>query len=126
MQKTIILDANAILRYLLCDIKEQADEVEAILYTSAIMVLPEVAAEVIYTLTKHYKLPLENVVDIVLSFLDTFYKENNILHNATSTFAEGRLDFVDCLLYEYSKLPFYEVVTFDKRLKKKIAEGTIL
>ena len=38
MQKIIILDANAILRYILDDIKEQADAVQEILQNEEIIV----------------------------------------------------------------------------------------
>jgi predicted nucleic acid-binding protein len=51
MQK-IILDANAILRYVIDDIKEQADAVENILQDNDVLILPEVMAEVVYVLTK--------------------------------------------------------------------------
>ena len=122
MQKTIILDANAMLRYLLYDVKEQADEVEAILITKKVLILPEVLAEVVYTMTKYYNQPFNHVSSEILNFLKEIGYDNNILHDAVKIFGEGKLDFVDCLLYEYSKLPFYEVFTFDKRLGKLVAE----
>ena len=123
MQKIVILDANAILRYLMHDEKEQADEVEVILNTEKILILPEVAAEVIYVLTKHYKLPHDFVSGIVFAFIKIFNSENSILMSAVETFGKTKLDFVDCLLYEYSKMPFYEILTFDMQLKKLIAEN---
>ena len=59
MQKTIILDANAILRYILDDIKEQADIVQEILLNEEVLILPEVIAEVVYVMHKIYKIPRE-------------------------------------------------------------------
>ena len=126
MQKTIVLDANAILRYLLHDIAELADEVENILIYQKVLILPEVVAEVIYIMTKVYGLTHNAAAEKMLFFLDDIENNNNILREAVVLFGEGKFDFVDCVLFEYSKLPFYEVVTFDKRLKKKIVESTSL
>ena len=122
MQKITILDANAILRYLLCDIKEQANEVEIILIEKEVLILPEVMAEVIYTMTKYYNQPYDFVSDKILFFLNEINYDSTILLDAIKTFGEGKLDFVDCLLFECSKTLFYEVFTFDIRLKKKITE----
>ena len=123
MQKIIILDANAILRYLLYDVKEQADEVEAILIEKEVLILPEVLAEVIYIMTKYYNQSHDFVSEKILFFLNEINYYSTILLDSIKTFGEGKLDFVDCLLFEYSKTLFYEVFTFDKRLKKKIANG---
>ena len=123
MQKTIILDANAILRYILYDVKEQADEVESILIAKKVLILPEVMAEVIYVMTKYYDQPQNLVSDRILFFLNEINYENKTLLDAIEAFSENKFDFVDCLLFEYSKLPCYEIFTFDKRLMKKIAEN---
>ena len=42
------------------------------------------------------------------------------LNNALETFGDSSFDFVDCLLYEYSKQAGYRVFTFDKDLIKFI------
>ena len=120
MQKTIILDANAILRYILDDIKEQADIVQEILLNEEILILPEVIAEVIYVMYKIYKIPRDNILEYINNFLNDAKCGNKILINAVKTFGGRNFDFVDCLLFEYSKQKGYEVFTFDKDLNKLI------
>jgi len=119
MQKTI-LDANAILRYILDDIKEQADSVEKILQNENVLILPEVVAEVVYILTKYYNQPPDTASKGILQFLDDADCNSEILRHAIGTFGNRKLDFVDCLLYEYSKQADYKIFTFDKDLLKLI------
>ena len=120
MKKTIILDANAILRYIIDDIKEQADIVQEILQNEEVLILPEVIAEVIYVMTKYYNYPRNKVSDYIIEFLEDSECNYQNLINAVKTFGGKNLDFVDCLLYEYSKQKDYEVFTFDKDLNKLI------
>jgi len=120
MKKTISLDANAILRYIIDDIKEQADIVQEILQNEEVLILPEVIAEVIYVMTKYYNYPRNKVSDYIIEFLEDSECNYQNLINAVKTFGGKNLDFVDCLLYEYSKQKDYEVFTFDKDLIKLI------
>ena len=122
MKKIIILDANAILRYILDDIKEQADIVQEILRNEEILVLPEVIAEVVYVMYKIYKIPRGNVLEYINKFLNDAKCGNQILIKAVKAFGGKNFDFVDCLLYEYSKQRDYEVFTFDKELIKLIKQ----
>ena len=122
--QTIILDANAILRHILNDIVEQANEVEDILRNHRVLVLPEVIAEVIYVLAKYYNLPKDVSTHSLLEFLDDANYSLGIINNALVTFNNNNLDFVDCLLYEYSKLPGYKILTFDKDLLRLINKDT--
>ena len=123
MQKTAVLDANAILRYVITDNKEHAAIVKEIILNRDVLVLPEVVAEVIYVLTKFYNYSIDLSVNAILCFLEDAKCEDMIIVNAIITFGKFNMDFVDCLLCEYSKNPQYEIITFDKGLKKKIAEG---
>jgi len=120
MPKIIILDANAILRYIIDDIKEQADIVQGILQNREFLILPEVIAEVIYVMLKIYIIPRDNVSEYIKNFLTDAKCGNKILINAVKIFGDKNFDFVDCLLFEYSKQEDYEVFTFDKELNKFI------
>lgn len=122
-QKKIILDANAILRYIIDDEKNQADAVEEILLNHETMILHEVAAEVVYVLTKYYNQPRDKVSAHFGSFLDDAQCEDDLLRSALSYFGSAKLDFVDCILLEYSRHSEYEVFTFDKDLQKHMREG---
>jgi len=119
MQK-VILDANAILRYILDDIKEQADSVEIVLQDDNVLVLPEVIAEVVYILTKYYNQPKDTASKCLFQFLDDADCDSEILRNAIDIFGNSKFDFVDCLLYAYSKQSDYRIFTFDKDLSKLI------
>ena len=55
MQEIIILDANAILRYILLDIPEQAYITKEILLKERVWILSEVIAEVVYVMNKYLK-----------------------------------------------------------------------
>jgi predicted nucleic-acid-binding protein len=116
VENVVILDANAILRYILDDIPEQADQVEETIKTSTIKVLPEVIAEVIYVMTKSYSISYAETSEYVYSFLDDVKCKNDLLVNAVKLFGTANIDFVDCLLHEYSKQPDCKIFTFDKKL----------
>ena len=119
--RKVILDANSILRYMLNDIPEQADATENTLLTREILILPEVVAEVVYTLVKYYKYTRKEAAHDILEFLkDADYTELTLL-TALNTYSDMNLDFVDCLLFAYSM--HYDVLTFDKALQKLIAKG---
>ena len=122
MKKIIILDANAVLRYIIDDIKEQADIVQEILQNEEVLILPEVIAEVIYIMTKYYNYPHDKVADRIIEFLEDSDCDSQNLINAVKTFGGKNFDFVDCLLFEYSKQKGYEVFTFDKDLNKLIKQ----
>ena len=123
MQKIIILDANAILRYIIDDIREQADIVEDILQNRKVFILPEVMAEVIYTMTKYYNYSRDEVAKRIVKFLDDADCDSKSLINSIKTYGNKNFDFIDCLLYEYSKQKDYEVFTFDEKLNKLIKQS---
>jgi predicted nucleic-acid-binding protein len=107
------------------DIKEQADAVESILLNNSVLILPEVVAEVVYVLTKYYGQSRDLVVGNILHFLTDASCDSEVLINGLKTFGACNLDFVDCLLYAYSKTSDYTVFTFDKNLKKLIGAQNI-
>ena len=120
MNKITILDANAILRYILYDIPEQAIITREIMAVGEVRILHEIIAEVIYVMNKVYKIPRENVADYIDNFFDDAKCKNKLLINAVRNFGVLNLDFVDCLLLEYSSETEYEVFTFDEKLLKAI------
>jgi predicted nucleic-acid-binding protein len=111
------------LRYILDDIKEQANIVEKILSNRVVLLFPEVVAEALYVLIKSYDYNRAEAADMIEGFLDDVDCQDAHIINAVAAFGATKLDFVDCLLYEYSKNPEYEVFTFDKDLKRLIDES---
>ena len=90
-----MLDTIMILRYLLNDNEKMADEAEKIKLS-----LLDFLAEIQITEPEVTKLALE-------------------------TYAEQNLDFVDCILYAYSKVKGYEIKTFDKKLKRLLEQNAM-
>ena len=115
-----LIDANVILRYLLNDIPEQADKAESVIKQGA-FTLPEIIAEVVYVLTKLYKVPRNEIKSIVAPFLDEIEIQNKeVIVNALSIFSETAFDFVDCIIISRKKLLNENVFTFDKKLSARL------
>ena len=118
-----ILDANAILRYLLNDIKEQASTVaEAI--EEGVLTTPEVIAEVVYVLSGHYGMPRSEVswcIHCIL--LDVKVENAKALQYAMGVYNQTNLDFVDCLMIAYHKVLGFEVLSFDRKLNTTLAKN---
>ena len=117
-----LLDANAVLRFLLQDNEEQFQYVRAILRTENCYVTLEVLAEVCYVLEGLYQVSRQDIIS-------NFRKLNNdmvivnadVLLRSLEIFAETpKLDFVDCLLYGYKKEKGMDIVSFDRKLQKRL------
>jgi predicted nucleic-acid-binding protein len=120
MEKRLILDANAILRYLLRDDIQQADIVAQTILNRNIHILPEVLVEVIYIMVKVYDYTKTETARIILTFLNDIGYNDNLVINAVKLFGSKNFAFVDCILSQYAKQDKYEIFTFDKKLKKLI------
>ena len=120
-----ILDANMILRYLLNDNAEMAEQTEQIIQHATVLILPEVIAEVVYVLKGVYKQERSVIAQGLLQFMQI----NSIVTNckdvisvALRLYGEHNLDFVDCLLCAYHMEYGYVVRTFDRKLNRLIQE----
>lgn len=114
-----MLDTNMVLRYLLNDNKEMADEAERIIKNGSVLVTIEVVAEVVYVLQGVYSIERKKLTSCLLEFLsEVNIHEKQIVRLGLETYAEQNLDFVDCILYAYNRIAGYEIMTFDKKLKK--------
>ena len=115
-----ILDANAILRYLLKDMEEQASEVADAVREGA-MTTPEVIAEVVYVLTGVYGLTRSDVSWYIhCTLLDIRVENVKVLRYAMSVFNLTNLDFVDCLMVAYHKVLGMDILTFDRKLNSTL------
>lgn len=111
-----ILDANAILRYLLKDIPDQHDQVEKAVLNGA-CTTTEVLAEVAYVLKGVYGVSREDVswmIHCVLLDVETDNKQ--VMQYAMGVYNQSSLDFVDCILIAYQKVEHIDVFTFDRKL----------
>ena len=122
MKNMVMLDANVILRYLLNDNEEMASEAEKAIKSQTALITIEVIAEVVYVLKRVYAIDKAEIKESVLGFLsETEVEEREVLVIGLEIYAEQNLDFVDCILYAYRCVKKYDILTFDKKLKKLLA-----
>ena len=126
MQKNdCILDANAVLRFLLQDNEKQFQQVKDIIQKKNCYVTLEVLAEVCYVLEGVYQVAREDIVnnfrklnnDLIILNVDILFRALEIFDRTP------KLDFVDCLLYGYRKEKGVDIVTFDKKLQKRLEDS---
>lgn len=122
-QKKTILDTNIILRYLLNDNEELSGKAREIIRKQRCIAYLEIISEVVFVLQSKevYNIPRKEIAEqlVNLSYEITIDK-NNVLKSALEAYSDKpKLDFVDCLLYGYSKHG-YTVATLDKKLNKKL------
>ena len=115
----VLLDANAVLRYILNDHIDMASEVSELISSGKVIVPIFVLAEVIYVLNGVYKVDKSELKESILSFLsEVNVDDREVIELGIRTFSEKNLDFVDCILYAYSYFNCYDIFTFDKKLNK--------
>ena len=117
----VIFDTNAILRYVLQDNHDMAEIVEQQLSKYVCCIPIEVIAEVVYVLSKVYRIERKTLAQIVLDVTDTdkiSVVQKHLVEYALKVYASSSLDFVDCLLIGYAKKNGHTVFTFDKKLQK--------
>ena len=112
----VLLDTNAILRYLLNDNPDQKNRVTELINAGS-FTTPEVIAEVVYVLLRIYKTTREEISwAIHCLILDVKIDNIKAMRYALGVFNQTSLDFVDCLLIAYNKVFGIEVLSFDKKL----------
>jgi len=119
----LIIDANAVLRYLLNDNATMAKSVDELISKHKITVRYEVVAEIVYVLEKVYSLPRNEIKDSIKTFLaepNVEVETKDVLLFALDTYADKKFDFVDCLLYGFNAIYGYEVFTFDNKLNAQM------
>ena len=119
-----LLDANAVLRFLLQDNEDQFQYVKRIIRIENCYVTLEVLAEVCYVLEGLYQASREDIIsnfrklnnDVVILNADVLFRALEIFDKTP------KLDFVDCLLYGYKKEKGVDIITFDRKLQKKLED----
>ena len=116
----LLLDTNAILRYVLQDNQEMADIVEQLLSDNVCYIPVEVVAEIVFVLLKVYKIERKIIAQIINDIIETSnirVAQSKVICCAVRIFAASSFDFVDCLLAGYAKEKQCSVFTFDKKIK---------
>ncbi len=119
-----LIDTNIIIRFLVkedndlyrrsINIIEQIDQ-----GTLQVEILSEVIMEILFIMTKYYKVPLSHVAeDIkVLLLMDGVVNQDKyILFDALNMMLEKKIDYVDALICTKTKLQGYDWISFDADL----------
>ncbi len=118
----VLIDANVILRYLLRDQAEQANQAAALIHAGA-WTTPGIMAEVVYVMQGLYQIPRDKIASALLLLLHELHMEETaLLSCALDIYQKHKLDFTDCLLAARALTQGAQVFTFDKKLMKTIAE----
>jgi len=121
----VIFDTNAILRYILRDNPEMAEEVKRHLFRDICFIPVEVVAEIVYVLSKVYRVERDVIAQTITNIANVdniMVAQNSVVLHALRVYASTTLDFVDCLLIGYAKEDGYAIFTFDKKLLKHLKE----
>lgn len=111
-----LLDANAVCRYLIHDIPEQAACVVKVIDAGDAELTIEVLAECIYVLTGFYGKPRVDVARVLGALLDEVWcGREKVAREALVLYGARKLDFVDCVLLAESTLNKRAILTFDKK-----------
>lgn len=113
-----LLDANAVLRYLLEDVDSQAQIVEGAIAAGA-EVTVEVLAECVYVLSGVYGVTRAQIAESLGALLDEVgCPRGKVAMVALGLYSGSSFDFVDCVLAAEHEVGGRDVLTFDKKLGK--------
>ncbi|WP_329739942.1 PIN domain-containing protein [Enorma massiliensis] len=112
-----LLDADAVLRYLLEDIQEQSDCVAETIEAGA-EVTVEVLAECVYVLSGVYHVSRSDIAESLGILLDEITcRRKRVAAAALGLYSGSSFDFVDCVLAAEVSENGREALTFDKKLQ---------
>ena len=117
-----VVDANVLLRYLLNDVLDQAAVAREVV-AAGCEVYPETLAEVVYVLMGVYGVPRAQISHVLLNLIEVVFVDRvDELSFALELFADEGLDFVDCILLAQNQVSGREVITFDKKLARRLKQ----
>jgi predicted nucleic acid-binding protein len=122
----VLVDANAILRYLRHDVPAQAEAFharveQAIAGRLVLEIHPLVFAEVVFVLESFYEVPRARIVAVLKTFLDTpgiKLHEESRMRETLLRYGNKNVSFVDAYLAALGAETSYEIFSFDKGLDK--------
>ena len=117
-----LIDTNVILRLLLNDLPEQAEQAKAAVEAGAFTTM-EVMAEVVYVLRRVYHLSREEICLSVMRIAnDVLIPDYDVLSCAMEHFRTRNLDFVDCVIAARISVRQEDAFSFDKKLMALVQE----
>lgn len=126
MARELLIDANAILRYLIADHPQHAAAMQALLEQAEraevrLRVTPLILAECAWVLRSFYKLSHEDISNGLLQFcaLDGVVPdEASVSLEALRVFGQRRVDYADAYLAALGRAQGTAVATFDRDLAR--------
>ena len=119
----VLLDANAVLRYLIEDIPEQAELVAQAIERGAEVTI-EIIMECVYVLEGFYGETRSFVAESLGILLDEVECRRRVVAaTALGYYGGSKLDFVDCILAAEADAAHREVLTFDKKLNSLLSKA---
>ena len=119
----VLIDANVVLRFLLKDNPNQANQAAAIIHNGAAVTV-DIVTEVVYVLNGLNQIPRDKIRDAFSVLLQELHAdEKEMILFALELFAQKKLDFADCMLAARACVQGVEVFSFDKKLMKTIGGG---
>lgn len=124
--KTYLIDANFLLRFLLCDNPEQYRQIVKYFNLAknnqVKLILPAlIVAETVHVLEQGYEFKRSEIVSRIGVIINTPYietEDRQYLKQALLTFMNKKIHFTDCYLFERAMVDHFEILTFDKDLIK--------
>lgn len=126
----IIIDTNAILRFILKDVSTQHIEIYELIKKAKNkklrIIIPEIVVfETYFTLKSYYEYEKEALLKVLESLLSSDYlkvENKKIFMEAIKIYKTSNLEFVDCFLVSNSKALDMDLFTFDRNLKKYLTK----
>jgi predicted nucleic-acid-binding protein len=126
MTNKILLDANIIIRLLMRDNEEHYKIAETFFVAleasqKHAILLDIIIAEIVYVLKSYYKQDKKYIVDrlkVLLQYENLEVSNRAVIIEALEVYAKKNIDFADAILCAKKNLEAYEVMSFDKDLKK--------
>ncbi|GHV80245.1 hypothetical protein AGMMS49944_20360 [Spirochaetia bacterium] len=124
-RKVLILDTNAVLRFVVGNDAKMFHIAAHIINTVPCTVPIEVIAEAVFVMTSVYNYDRRLIADKIKEFItikENLVVESEIVRYGANLFASTDFDFIDCILDGYAKIKGNPVFTFDGDLKKQLAD----
>ncbi len=123
--KTVIIDTNALLRFILNDIPVQKQAVEKLIQKAKkgqlSLLIPQIIIfELHFILDKYYNVMKEDIITTLHTLVSTKYiqiESRDLFLKALTQYKTSTISFVDCFVYIKAQSEDAELFTFYKKLK---------
>jgi predicted nucleic-acid-binding protein len=129
VSEQVLLDTNAVIHFVQALDIAKFNIVAQTLNNNQCHVSAEVIAEAVYILEGTFQHDRQATAAKLKDFIalqDGLVSETNATVFGLNLYASSKLDFVDCLLAGYAKVNGHFVLTFDRDLRKQLAQQAFI